>query len=34
MFENKQLNSFNCTQTRYNAVKIREIKRIYCIGNQ
>ena len=34
MLENKQLNSFYGTQTRYNAVKTREIKRIYYIDNQ
>ena len=34
MLENKQLNSFYRTQTRYNIVKTRETKRIYCIDNQ
>ncbi len=34
MLENKQLNSFYGTQTRYNAVKTRETKRIYYIDNQ
>ena len=34
MPENKQLNSFYRTQTRYNIVKTRETKRIYCIDNQ
>ena len=34
MLENKQLNSFYPTQTRYNSVKIREIKRIYLIDYQ
>ena len=34
MLENKQLNFFYRTQTRYNIVKTRETKRIYCIDNQ
>ena len=34
MLENKQLNSFYRTQTRYNVVKTREIKRIYLIDYQ
>ena len=34
MLENKQLNSFYRTQTRYNAVKTREAKRIYLIDYQ
>ena len=34
MLENKQLNSFYRTQTRYNVVKTKETKRIYCIDNQ
>lgn len=31
---NQSLNFLLCTQTRYNAVKTREIKRIYLIDNQ
>lgn len=34
MFNNKLLSFLSCTQTRYNAVKTREIKRIYLIDNQ
>ena len=34
MLENKQLNSFYRTQTRYNIVKTRETKRIYYADNQ
>ena len=34
MFKNKQLNSFNRAQTRYNLVKKREAKRMYYIDNQ
>ena len=31
---NQPLSLLPCTQTRYNAVKTREIKRIYYIDNQ
>ena len=34
MLENKQLNSFYRTQTRYKIVKTRETKRIYNADNQ
>ena len=34
MFEIKLLSFLFRTQTRYNAVKTREAKRIYCIDNQ
>lgn len=34
MFENKLLSFLLGTQTRYNVVKTRETKRIYCIDNQ
>ena len=34
MFEINLLSFSLCTQTRYNIVKTRETKRIYCIDNQ
>lgn len=34
MLSNQLLSFLLCTQTRYNVVKTREIKRIYLIDNQ
>ena len=34
MSNNQLLSFLLCTQTRYNIVKTRETKRIYCIDNQ